>query len=208
MESKIISLCLGDLYTNCYIIAKGHKALIIDPAAEYPKIHKTLEDNGLTVDKILLTHAHFDHIGALEEVRKNTGAKVYLHEGDAELLDAPEKNYSAQFLHKPLICDTADVLTRDGYQIDFEGEPIMVFHTPGHTLGSVIYIFRNMMFCGDTIFRSSVGRTDLYGGDKRMLGMSLSKLFRYFDEAEQDFVLLCGHGEKTMLSEERKQYSI
>ena len=208
MEYRIITLCVGELGTNCYLLVKGNRAALIDPAADSGTILHTLQENGLTLDAILLTHGHFDHIGAVEELRTATGAPLYLHRADAELLSSPDKNYSTVFLDHAILCRDADVLLRDGDTIPFAGDDITVMHTPGHTMGSVIYRYADTLFCGDTIFKAGIGRTDLYGGDKRQLGASLVKLFRFYDENGKDYRLLPGHGEETRLSEERRSYRI
>ena len=208
MAYNVITLRLGMLETNCYLLAEAGKALLIDPAADAAVILDTLRENRLTLDAILLTHGHFDHIGAVEEVRAATGAPLYIHEADAELLTSPEKNYSTQFLDHAIVCRKADVLLSEGDTIPFAGESVTVMHTPGHTRGSVTYRYRDLLFCGDTIFKGGIGRTDLYGGDKRALGASLVKLFRFYDETGNDCRMFPGHGEETRLSEERRLYRI
>ena len=196
---KVISMCLGPLQTNCYILyGKDKKAVVIDPAFYADRIEKTLEENGLTLDKILLTHAHFDHIMAVEDLRRS-GAELYLHSDDEEMLMRPELNYMLEFLGKSIDFKSPEHLLKDGDTIEVGDEKIRVLHTPGHTKGSVCYIIGGVMFSGDTLFCGSIGRTDLYGGDYDTLQNSLKKL----REIEEDLTVLSGHGERTTLQNEK-----
>jgi glyoxylase-like metal-dependent hydrolase (beta-lactamase superfamily II) len=196
---NVIALCLGPLHTNCYVIyGKDKRAAVIDPAFFADRIERVLENEGLILDKILLTHAHFDHIMAVEDLRKK-GAELYLHIEDEEMLYDPEKNYSLEFTGRATQFEKADHLLKDGDVIKVGGEDVKVMHTPGHTRGSVCYITDEYIFSGDTLFCGSVGRTDLFGGNYDTLMCSLKKLL----EIEKDYVVLSGHGEKTTLSKEK-----
>ena len=196
---KIISMCLGPLQTNCYIIyGENKKAAVIDPAFYADQIQRALDENGLTLEKILLTHAHFDHIMAVNDLRE-IGAELYLHEDDEEMLNYPELNCMLEFLGKTVSFKKAEHLLKDGDEVDVGGEKIKVLHTPGHTKGSVCYISGGVMFSGDTLFCGSIGRTDLYGGSYEALQESLKKL----SEIEDDLKVLPGHGERTTLQKEK-----
>jgi glyoxylase-like metal-dependent hydrolase (beta-lactamase superfamily II) len=196
---KIISMCLGPLQTNCYIIyGKDKKAAVIDPAFYADSIQSVLDENELILDKILLTHAHFDHIMAVEELRKN-GAELYLHADDEEMLNSPKLNCMLGFMGKSLVFKKPEHLLKDGDTVDIGGEKIRVMHTPGHTKGSVCYITDGVIFSGDTLFCGSIGRTDLYGGDYETLINSLKKL----SVIEENLTVLSGHGERTTLQKEK-----
>lgn len=196
---NVIALCLGPLHTNCYIIyGKDKMAAVIDPAFFADRIERALENEGLILDKIFLTHAHFDHIMAVEDLRKK-GAELYLHIEDEEMLNDCEKNYSLEFTGREIQFKKAEHLLKDGDVIKVGGEDVKVMHTPGHTKGSVCYITDEYIFSGDTLFCGSVGRTDLFGGSYDTLMCSLKKLL----EIEKDYVVLSGHGDRTTLSKEK-----
>ena len=198
---------LGEFQANCYIIYNEKKeALIIDPGAEAKKIIRYIEKKELKPLAILLTHAHLDHIGALENTRSYFQVPVYIHINEADWLEDPKKNGSSSFpFIPPIVCKKADRI------IQFErtliiGDFIMeVFETPGHSPGSVSYYFKdhNVAFTGDALFRESIGRTDLYGGNYTTLLRSIrEKLFVLPNET----ICLSGHGDATTIEHE-KQYN-
>jgi len=196
---KVIRLVLGPLNTNCYIIyTKEKKAAVIDPAFSAEVIESAIEKCGLVLDKILLTHAHFDHIMAAEELHK-AGVKLCLHAQDVDMLQDPTLNCMADFLGKSFKFTPPECLLEDGDVIELGGEVIRVMHTPGHTKGSVCYITDGIIFSGDTLFCGGVGRTDLYGGNYDTLMGSLKKL----NELDGEYTVCPGHGESTLLSKER-----
>lgn len=196
---KMLQVVVGPLNTNCYIVYGGDKkAAVIDPGFSPEVILRVLEENGLTLEKILLTHAHFDHITAVEELRKR-GAELYLHKDDEEMLYNSDLNYMRGFAGKELHFQKAEHLLEDGDIIEIGGETLTVLHTPGHTKGSVCYLSENMMFSGDTLFRDGIGRTDLYGGSFGTLSSSLERL----KGLEKDYTVYPGHGERTALQYEK-----
>ena len=196
---NVIRLTLGFMHTNCYIVyGEDKKAVVIDPAFSPDVIKKALCEKGLTLDKILLTHAHFDHIMAVQALRDN-GAKVYIHIEDEEMLYDSEKNCSFEFTGRDLEIDKAEHLIVDGDMIEVGDEKLTVYHTPGHTKGSVCYVSEELIFSGDTLFKDGVGRWDLYGGNYDTLICSLKKL----KELEKDYTVLPGHGDVTTLNDEK-----
>lgn len=196
---KMLQMILGPLNTNCYIVyGVDKKAAVIDPGFSPEVIWSVVEENGLTLEKILLTHAHFDHITAVEEMRKK-GAELYLHKDDEEMLYNSDLNYMRGFAGKELHFKKAEHLLEDGDIIEIGGETLTVLHTPGHTKGSVCYLSENMMFSGDTLFRDGIGRTDLYGGSFGTLSSSLERL----KGLEKDYTVYPGHGEQTALQYEK-----
>ncbi len=191
---------VGGLGTNCYIISddSGHAA-IIDPGGDARRILSAVKDKNLTADLILLTHAHFDHIMAVEELREATGAPVCVGTGDAPMLADAQFNLSAMVYPTQTVALTADRLLVDGDMVSFGDASLTVLETPGHTRGSVCYLGDGVLFSGDTLFASCVGRTDLPGGDMTALRRSLARLAAL----DGDYTVYSGHGEETTLSFEK-----
>ena len=151
MEVK--TLTLGELGTNCYIVTSAAgNAAVIDPADDAQRILDTLSAENAELKMILLTHGHFDHTGAVAELKEQTGAKVYIHAKDECMLDDTIKNVAylcPDYSYKPF---TADVLLSGGDIIRLDEVEFSVMSTPGHTAGSVVFFADNCMFAGDTIF--------------------------------------------------------
>ena len=200
----IKKMTLGYMGVNCYILTDGGETAVIDPGTEYETIIKYLTDNGLTLSKILLTHGHFDHIGALCDLAEKTGAKVYVHSGDSKMLTDNGANLSflAGEVVKP--CE-ADFFLDDVKEIPLGNKVIKVFHTPGHSEGSVSYLLDENLFCGDLLFNGSIGRYDF--GDLQTELKSLKFLMDNFDDGTKVYP---GHGEDTTIGFEKRNnpYSI
>lgn len=197
---KTRKLTLGPFGTNCYFIIseKTRNCYVVDPADNCGAITGFAESNGLTITGIILTHAHFDHISALEELR---GPKipVMLHEAENDILLNTDFNMLS--IYKPgYCCKSGDVLLHDQDTIDLDGGMIRVMHTPGHTPGSCCYIYDDTVICGDTVFREGFGRYDFPGGDYGSLVDSIRKIARL----EESFKLLPGHGPSTTVEHEKK----
>lgn len=199
MDLKIFRLALGSYQTNCYIIFnKNNKAVIIDPGAQAEDIIKAVENNKLIVDKIILTHAHPDHFGALEEVRHRFNVKAYLSAKDIDMLSkrSLELKSILGMDSKPII---ADYIVEDGDRIPFDDKEFKVIATPGHTPGGICLYIDNFLFSGDTLFNGSIGRTDLPGGDYDSIMSSLKDLMKLPD----DTIVLPGHGPETSIEYEK-----
>ncbi|MDR1354143.1 MAG: MBL fold metallo-hydrolase [Oscillospiraceae bacterium] len=195
---QIKRIVTGELREICYLLISnsGHAA-IIDPGADPQLIIQRLESSTPTM--ILLTHGHYDHIGAVDALKaRYEGIKVYIGAQDADFLADPQKNMSRKN-NLIVSCAAADVLLEDGDSIDFDGSDIKVITTPGHTMGSVCYLVADCLFSGDTLFNGATGRTDLYGGDSVKLQESLQKL----KKLNKDTVVYPGHGLKTTLKNEQ-----
>lgn len=197
---ELIKLTLGELWTNCYILAIGNgEAIAFDIGGEAQKVLQTLEINHLTLRAILLTHGHYDHIGGVEAVRKATGAEVYIHEKDAVMLESSQANLADELTNEAYQPVTEYQTVKDNAVLEIGDKKIQVMHTPGHTSGSVCYLMEDRMFSGDTLFKGNIGRTDL-GGNVRDMRDSLRKLAAL----EQDYRVYPGHfGESTLNAEKQ-----
>lgn len=195
---KITTYPLGPIQTNCYIIQDDNSnCLIVDPGEEGKRICTEIENAGLTPLAILLTHGHFDHIGAVDVVRDHFNVPAYIHEIEALTLTDPVQNGSTRYPGLPLVKNrAADHLLKDEGEMGIGPFTFEVRHTPGHSPGSVSFIFSEDRFAivGDTLFRVGVGRTDLPGGDTNTLLASIhNKLLTLND----DFIIYPGHGSPT-----------
>lgn len=203
-------LVVGPLQTNCIIIAeeKTKKAAIVDPGADADKIYNEIIDNDFQVEYILLTHGHYDHIGAVEELksRLNPTPKVVIHEDEEIYLKDPNKNLSAfrpQYIEKEISFD-ADILIKDSEHIKLGNIIIEGILLPGHTNSSVCYYIdeAKVLIAGDTLFYHSIGTSDSYEGPFGDLIVNIDKrLFTLDDEV----VVYPGHARSTTIKEEREK---
>lgn len=197
---KYIQLSVGPLMTNCYLVCDDEgRTAVIDPGADAQRIRDTLARQGATLCAVLLTHAHFDHIGAVAALTDGTDIPVYCHRADIPALTDARHNLAA-FFGLPTAPVTRAVAVEDGATVTVGDLCFTVLHTPGHTPGGVCYRLGEWLFAGDTLFCESVGRTDLIGGDARVLRRSLDRLLTLDGDAQ----VLPGHGEATTLSHERQ----
>jgi glyoxylase-like metal-dependent hydrolase (beta-lactamase superfamily II) len=194
-------LLVGPLGVNCYILGDEHtrQAVVIDPGGNPREILKTIEKRALKIIAIVNTHAHFDHVLALTEVRAATGAPFLLHAGEAQILASAQMS-GAMFgmaMRQPA---PPDRLLNDGDTIPVGALRLKVLHTPGHTPGGICLLFDNRVIVGDTLFQSGIGRTDFPGGDYATLMTSIrDKLLTLPDET----IVYPGHGPATTIGEER-----
>lgn len=186
---------------NTYLIRgeQAGEALLIDPGGEAPTILAEIEKLGVELKAILLTHTHWDHIGAVAEIAKATGAPVYCPVRETEFLLDPT---SAFFPDLDFEGYTADETVAGGERLSLAGFEIDVVSTPGHSIGHVTYSIpsEDALFSGDVLFEGSIGRTDLPGGDHRTLLDSIAGLLRSFDD---ETVVYPGHMGVTQLGRER-----
>ncbi len=203
------------LGTNCYIVPTGDgSAAVIDPGAhgkrgtaEGEAILEAAKAAGLEIKMILLTHGHFDHTAGAKFIHEVTGAPVYIHKDDVALLGDKVGSFGffcPKIKFEENIC-TPDVLMNDGDVITLGGMKLTVMSTPGHTAGSVCFLWddidgENIMFSGDTLFKDSIGRSDGVSGDPEVQFESLDKL----KALDKDYVIYPGHGEPTTLSAEKR----
>lgn len=187
---------VGQLGTNCYVVTDENTlcTTVIDPGDEANVIMNYVEENRLKVEHIFLTHGHFDHTGAVLAVAEETGADIWINEADLAKGDPDEMG----FCFDPQ--GRAVMKYADGDRILCGGLTFEIVETPGHTRGSVTIICENAMFTGDTLFRESCGRTDLFGGSMNEMLKSLKKL----SDIAGDFEVYPGHMEATTLARERE----
>ena len=182
---------LGSYQTNCYIVYDDDfgECIVIDPGYEPETVLLAVKRLKKNLAAILLTHGHFDHVGAVKDLVAETDCKVYIHEYDLAL----PATLTAGPLYYTDVYDEGDVL-------QLAGLTIRVLHTPGHTPGSVCLMIEDNLFTGDTLFRDSCGRTDLPGGN----GAEIFKSLRRLAALERDYRVLPGHGMESTLEEERE----
>ena len=182
------TLALGAYQTNCYLLSNDTEALVIDPGYEPDTILDALD--GLTLKAILLTHGHFDHVGAVKELVAETGCEVYIHAAESTMppmMTAGPLYFTRTYAEGDTIAPIA-------------GAELKVLHTPGHTPGSVCLLWGQELFAGDTLFAGSCGRVDLPGGDPAQMMQSLNRLA----SLQADYRVHPGHGPSTTLSQEKR----
>ncbi len=197
----IDGLVVGPLASNCYIVGSGSnkEGMIIDPGAEAVVILKKVDDLGLDIKYIVLTHGHIDHVAALKEVKEATGAKVAIHADDASSLQG-QAFFAEQFGLSYQVPPSPDRLLKDGDSIDIGDLHFLVLHTPGHSPGGICLLGQGVVFSGDTLFNYGIGRYDLPGGDYNQLMKSIdTKLMVLPDET----TVYPGHGPGTTIGAER-----
>ncbi|MGM0445484.1 MAG: MBL fold metallo-hydrolase [Bacillota bacterium] len=202
----IISETVGVNFTNCYLIGKRNsKAIVIDPGDDIDKIIDMIEEYNLTVEKIINTHGHFDHITANDELKEKTEAEVYIHEDDKEFLVNPERNLSSLLGSSNTISlDKADHILQQGDTINIEDYLFEIIHTPGHSPGSICLYDnkKQILISGDTIFNTGVGRTDFKDSSQvRLINSIENKLLKL----PGDTKVYPGHGEPTTIEKFKVQ---
>ena len=205
---KINHYVVGQVQTNCYIVIneENKECFIIDPGASAKQLAERIRKESFTPVAVLLTHGHFDHAGAAEELAKEFGVKVYAHEAEKDTLQNPQKNVSwmvgaSESYH-------ADVFLKDEEVITLAGFEIKVLHTPGHTEGGCCYYVasESVVFTGDTLFAQSVGRTDFPGGSMSQIVRSITEKLMTLNEVgnlETDIMVYPGHNDPTTIETER-----
>lgn len=202
MDKTVVieKIIVGSLATNCYLIVNKAKnqAILIDAGAEADLINAKISRHAANLCAIFLTHAHIDHIGALE----NIPGPIYIHHLDNSFLKDTDKNLSA-FLGSPLTISTKRKIIEvsDGQIINLAGMSFRIIHTPGHTPGSISIQVDKVIFTGDSLFKGSIGRTDLpYGSSKDLIAAIKNKLFPLADSIK----VYPGHGDASTIGEEKR----
>lgn len=197
-------LPVGLLQCNCSIFGDEttREALVIDPGGQIGDIQRILNRHGLAVKAIVITHAHIDHIGGAAKLKHATGAPVYMNAADTDLYDQLDLQARWLDMHTPDRTDI-DTFAREGDSLRLGAADFHVLQTPGHTQGSIsLWIpSENKLVAGDTLFRDSIGRTDLPGGNRRQILRSIhDKLFALPGTA----LVIPGHGPSTTIGREKK----
>ncbi len=197
----IKKLVVGPLEENCYLIGDEttKQAVVIDPGDEPDRIIDLIKKNGLMVSAVIFTHAHFDHIGAAGDIKKETGAKVLFHKEDTELYDAA-KDQAAFWGYEMDDMPQPDGFLEEGDEVRVGRLTFKILHTPGHSPGGICLYGEGVIFTGDTLFQGSVGRTDFHGGDMSKLRKSFNRLLNL----PEDTAVLSGHGPETTIGDEKR----
>lgn len=194
-------MSVGSYGANCYLIGceQTKEGAVIDPGDEGHRIVAKAKELGLNIKSIILTHGHIDHISAVDEVKKATGAKILIHQDEAQMLVDGNKNLS-NYLGNTRGYSPADVLLKDGDLFKVGNLEVKALHTPGHTQGGICLDIEGIIISGDTLFEDSIGRSDFPGGSHKVLINSIkTKLLPYPDETK----VYPGHGPSTSIGYER-----
>jgi len=195
-------LAVGPLEANCFLIGDedSRKAMVIDPGDEPDRIMAVVKDGNLSLEYIVCTHAHFDHVGAVPDIKDETGAKIVIHKDELEIYQGARDmaafwGYDISPLPEP------DMLVEDGDEIRLGALSFRVLHTPGHSPGGMCLFGAGAVVTGDTLFAGAVGRTDFHGGDINKLKGSFKRLLSLPPETE----VLAGHGPNSTIGRERSE---
>jgi hydroxyacylglutathione hydrolase len=194
---------VGPLQCNCYIIGDraAKRAIVVDPGDDADLLADSIAGHGLTVDAIVATHAHFDHVLAAQKLRELTGAPFLLHDDDRVLLDWLQESVRIFLGVEGGPPPEVDSSASEGDVLKVGTFELEVIHTPGHSPGSIALVADGVVFSGDTLFAGSIGRTDLPGGDSAALVNAVrGKLF----ELDDDTPVYPGHGPETTIGTERR----
>lgn len=203
MNMNIKHYPLNEVGTNCYFIYNESKALIIDPSGEPEIIFEEIDNLDVEVVGILLTHAHWDHIIALEDVKNKYDVDVYIGEEESDWLQNPEKNLSFRAPHHigELSFNIIPKVLKEGTH-NIQDISFKVIKTPGHSPGSLSYLFNDYIVSGDVLFERGIGRTDLPGSNHNHLMNSIqAKLFTL----PENLIVYPGHGDSTTIGDERRE---
>lgn len=212
MKLVVETFPVGPLQCNCTILGDPEtgKAVVIDPGGDHERILARLEALGLTAETLLHTHAHLDHILATRAMKEATGAKIHLHKGDLSLYEGlVQQALRLAMIGLPMVHPDeplpVDTFLQDGEAVTTGGMEIEVLYTPGHTEGSCCFGLPHadqaLLIAGDTLFRGSIGRTDLPGGDSQKIVRSIKERLYTRDE---DTRVITGHGPDTSIGLERR----
>lgn len=197
----IKGIAVGPLQANCFIIADENtkKAVVIDPGDEPDIILNFIKENGLSIEYIVCTHGHFDHVGAVGDIKKETGGRVVLHKDEIDIYKAALDmaafwGYEIDPLPEP------DIMVKGEEDLKIGNLSLKIIHTPGHSPGGICIYGEGIIVTGDTLFAGSVGRTDFYGGDINKLKSSFKRIM----DLPEDTRVLPGHGNNSTVGYEKR----
>ncbi len=195
MIKKIVT---GSIETNTYLIIEDNKCVLIDPGLDFENAANEIKKEYI-VEKIIITHGHLDHIDGI----KYFDCPIYIHQKEVEFLFDPSLSlYQSRGKRTPFTKDKINVIAiKDNDTIDIFGIPMKVMHTPGHTRGSIILLYKDKVFTGDTLFQEDTGRTDLPTGSEKDM---INSIFKIFDNLSDNYKVYPGHDVSTTIKEERK----
>ncbi|MBR3592315.1 MAG: MBL fold metallo-hydrolase [Clostridia bacterium] len=200
MEVKLLLKGHLATYSNCYGVLTDKAAIVVDPGKYTLELADFLKSNADKTRLILITHAHYDHIGGALELREKTGVKIAIGKNEEFALSDKAFNLSGRFT--PAIpAFNADYTIEDEEEFTVGDITVKAFETPGHTVGGMCYLMNDNLFSGDMLFYETVGRVDLPGGDINEMKQSLDRMMWIFDD---EIKVYSGHGEETTIGHERK----
>ena len=202
-ELMVRGIVVGMFAENCWVIGsrRTREAIVIDPGDQPDEILALARDMGVNVKLIANSHAHIDHIMGVRGVKEATGAQFLMHPNEIEIAHGATGRGSLLLGMNVEAPPDPDALLADGDEVEVEGVKLKVIHTPGHTQGSVSYYTEGLLFSGDTLFRGSIGRTDMPGGD---YGQEMASIIDKLLELPDDTVVLPGHMDETRIGHERQ----
>jgi len=200
-EKLDVSIFADELFgENCFLIRRRDTAaaLVVDPGLQLDRVVRQLREERLTVERILVTHGHIDHVGGVPALHQDTGAPIAMHPDDLAILDWDQLG-RLPFIPRGFGPFSIDLGLTHGMTLSFADLSVRVLHTPGHTEGSVCFLFGLDCFAGDTLFQRGIGRTDLPGGDMRKIVFSIRDVLYALPPKT---VVYPGHGPRTTIEEE------
>lgn len=201
-DMEVRGVIVGVFQENCWIIAspKSKEAIVIDPGDEPETIFELAKDMGVNIKMIVNSHAHADHILAVNAVKHQYNAPFYMHSLETDVLSASLSGIYSRLGREEEPPPTLDAYLKDGDKVDVSGLSLQVIHTPGHTPGSTSFYTNGLLFSGDTLFRQSIGRTDMPGGDGQLIIQSIKQKLLTLPE---ETIVLPGHMQETTIRQEK-----
>jgi len=198
----IRTVVVGEFQANCYLVVdeQSGKGMLIDPGGDAEALLALVEQERVELVLVIVTHAHIDHIGALDIVRRSTGAKAVIHSADACSLQDPDLNLSV-LMNQPQRFELPEVVVEHGSTMLLGKMTVQFIHTPGHTPGSISVLVDEHVFTGDCLFAGGIGRVDLPGGNWDALTSSIKERLYLLPDVTKVFP---GHGPETTIGKERK----